>query len=399
MQADIEKKSEEVDTRWGGLLFRLLTRSPFPQQVLDTRDGSPGGEFLVTVHLAAVNEMNLFPHDAFSPETAVSVDADIVDGDKFLASSWTGRPLVPDSEYPGLIFNGMYGRGKGAVTIRAARRDIETEPFYIKLSVNPQKSKFLNSVIVPLMIGPFFLREESLAPGLKDDLILQPFRLLFIDETRYVKIAESTSDLPGKIWDSAFFAVQAVFSHVESLLDQGRRSVRVLDLSTGNGAVGLYLYEAYYKILRNRHPESTIELIMTDIGDALPLIKDNTVLCCSKQNGYNDDITISELYWGDKVAAQEFGDLDLIIACDLIYETEYIDPLFATLDQVCQHETSIFIGYKHRGFTKQEHETTWGRFGEKFQLESLNVRELAITGKPNLLASDVGVQIWKLARR
>ncbi|KAG0048501.1 hypothetical protein BGZ83_006564 [Gryganskiella cystojenkinii] len=89
---------------------------------------------------------------------------------------------------------------------------------------------------------------------------------------------------------------------------------------------------------------------MTDVQDALPLIKINVQQNRSRL-APDIDVIVKELRWGRAdVRKLRLEPLDIVVASDVIYEPDHLDSLLETLEELSTPgRTKIFIGYKPRG--------------------------------------------------
>ncbi|KAK9370672.1 putative methyltransferase-domain-containing protein [Lipomyces kononenkoae] len=370
---------DEVGNLWGGMIFRLIPREPFPRRVLPSKCST------LTVHLALVNEMNLFPQGAIPADARIPVVADVFGSDTVKISCTPGGPDVSELYYPGLDFHGFYGSGKGAVTLQVDSS--REEDFYIVL--NPGGCDEVPELkLIPLVLGPFVI--SHVRGNIVDEDPIITLRPLYIDSSECIYIKESTSDLPGKIWDSALFLCDAVYDDISNRREE---ALSVLDLSSGNGAVGLYVYRKFWKYLGDKF--EGFKLALTDIEEAIPLIKENAANCCHDK--YHE-VAIDTLYWGEKKQIT-YSPFDIVIACDLVYDNEYFDALLMTLDRLCiPGKTTIFLGYKSRGLSSDEKAGLWNRLAATFEMKKLDIQESIISGVSNIWSQSVGVEIWKLWR-
>ncbi|KAK9342960.1 putative methyltransferase-domain-containing protein [Lipomyces starkeyi] len=365
-----------IGNKWGGMIFRLIPREPFPRRALQ-----PNGSTL-TVHLGIVNEMNLYPREAIPAEMRIAVAADVIGNEHVNILCAPGKPDISGMYYPGLDFHGFYGSGKGAVTFQVASSS--EEEFYVLLY--PIGCSEL--IIIPLVLGPFIVSHSH--SDIEEDYPLATLRPLCIDRSERLYVKESASDLPGKVWDSALFLCDAVFDH---LSNHHEKTLSILDLSSGNGAVGLYLYRKVWKYLVDEVED--FKLALTDVEEAIPLIKENVTNCCPER--YHE-IVVDTLYWGEEKQI-DYSPFDIVIACDLVYDDEYFDVLLVTLEQLCiPGKTIIFLGYKPRGLSSEEKSELWKRLAAIFQMKEVEIQERTISGVSDIWNKSVGVEIWKLWR-
>ncbi|KAJ8101860.1 putative methyltransferase-domain-containing protein [Lipomyces tetrasporus] len=374
----------DISNKWGGMIFRLIPREPFSRRALQSNESHSS---TLTIHLAIVNEMNLFPREAIPAEARITVTAEIIGNKDASILSAPVKPDISEIYYPGLDFHGFYGSGKGAVTVQVASSN--EEEFYILLYPSARKD-MPKLKIIPLVLGPFIVSHRINRDNDEEEP-LATLRPLYIDSTERIYIKESTSDLPGKIWDSALFLCDAVYRYVSN--NHGR-TLSILDLSSGNGAVGLYLYRKVWKYLG--HEIEDFRLALTDVEEAIPLIRENAISCCPDRY---QEIVVDTLYWGDQERRIDYSQFDVVIACDLIYDNEYFDDLLVTLQQLCvPGKTTIFLGYKTRGLSSDEKSELWSRIAGIFQMQELDVQESTIAGVSGICSKSVGIEIWQLWR-
>ncbi|KAK9450172.1 putative methyltransferase-domain-containing protein [Limtongia smithiae] len=360
---------------WGGNIFRIVPRDPFPERVLRCvggrgQDGTV--EVEAEVHYALVNEMSLFPRELRTVERIWEVNVRVVsiDGGPVSAEFVGARPVAMTGVSP--------RRARGAVL--ATLRVVPADEFYLQLEYISRDDDMFRAV-VPLVLGPF---RASTSIHDEEEEPVQTYRPLYVHSDDAVYIQESLSDLPGKIWDSAYFLMEAVAQNLAELPD----GCSVLDLSSGNGAVGLYL--------RRRMHGRRLQICLTDLPDAVALIRDNAERVVA-----DGTASVEALTWGDENAVKTlpFAPFDVVIACDLIYENEYFPALLRTLEQVVvPSKTSLYLGYKKRGLTAAEKASIWAELQARFAVVELmeNVPETAISGEQGLLSSNVGVEVWRM---
>ncbi|KAK9460093.1 putative methyltransferase-domain-containing protein [Lipomyces oligophaga] len=349
-------------------LYRIVLREPFPSTFWDVHEQ-------LTVHLGLVTEMNLFPRYLITPEFSVHLSISFVTADGAQCKNLIAKPVTLDGisrfYYPGLNFNGFQQSSKGVLSIKLqpTNEPIPSGIFaLISIDTSVQKDEI---IALPLLVGPFQTKSE----------ILASYRPLYTSNDRYLAVEESLSDIPGKIWDSVVFILQTALQYIGKL----DHPASVLDLSTGNGAAGLSLIKSYPRT----------KLTMTDLDEAIPLIKSNAV----GANLESSDIKILPYVWGSNIAHLSNSSFDVVIACDLIYEVELFPDLLKTLDMLCKPGvTRIFIGYKHRGLTAEQETDIWTQFRRIFQVQTITSYSFIAPGYRNHKNSEFGIEIWQLTK-
>lgn len=127
-------------------------------------------------------------------------------------------------------------------------------------------------------------------------------------------------------------------------------------------------------------------------------------LLWGKMNMYNKIIIIIKLLTtiniiiGDSKQAQGCGKADIILASDVLYESEFFEDLVKTFVDLCNNDGKIYIGYKRRGLEHYEEERFWNLCKQHFNIILLNDPSTNDEDKDIVppLAFDSGVQIYKL---
>lgn len=117
------------------------------------------------------------------------------------------------------------------------------------------------------------------------------------------------------------------------------RPYRILELGAGTGYVGIGLAN------RLRKP---CEVIITDLEQVLPLIRDNV------QTHHTTDtpVRVQRLHWGNVNDIPE-EPIDLVVMSDCVFFPELFGLLTETLRHVCSETTQLVIGYKCRSLEKE----------------------------------------------
>ncbi|KAI8059302.1 putative methyltransferase-domain-containing protein [Gongronella butleri] len=208
------------------------------------------------------------------------------------------------------------------------------------------------------------------------------------DDAKHIAIHEVWEEgIHGKVWDSALVMVHVIQTmardnHFLPYI-QGKH---VVDLSAGTGLLGLCA-------LHQGRPE---KVTVTELDEAVPLIKSNVALNLGR---YASRIQVMALSWGDKAAAAACGPADLILASDVLYESEFFEVLVQSLADLCSEKGRIYIGYKRRGLSIDDETRFWTLCEQHFAVTLLNDHPDDPDHRlvPEL-ASQVGVKLYRLLR-
>lgn len=378
------------------MIYRVFLRSPYPAAIwlIDT---------WYTVHLGLINEMSLFPQNALKRGIEFRCSCEIMsvsDPDVRLDLHVEIR-AIDDSEREwsgnrGLTWPGLSG-GKGALSVKINPRSTGAIPSAFLLKIGIPRGKNEDSLhVMPLLIGPFKLVSNSAEAQLTGEELLYFHRQLPLSpsvdvveegKTRSVTIRESPEiAIPGKIWDSALFAAPCA---LQTLISMPTRSPHILDLSSGTGVCGLWMAA---EISKHNYKDGLVTI--TDLHEAVPGMSLNIEL---NQHLISPEITIDVkvLKWGELDILSEIAPIDVLIACDLIYEAHLLPPLVATLDALTTPgRTNIIVGYKQRGLSKIEKQLLWRTFEKKFRVERLDGIDAAMEKACH--SPFMGVELWRM---
>lgn len=148
------------------------------------------------------------------------------------------------------------------------------------------------------------------------------------------------------------------------------------------------------------------EIVLTDLEEALPLIKGNQRL---NHIPFSSRISIKKLAWGDKkdidrVTAKCF---DYVLALDLLYNTIHFPSLISTfynlLDE--RENTTIIMGYKPRGLKQSEENLFFNECRRQLSVEKLDLDSLCREfigrhlGHISLLQNTTAVCFYKITKK
>ncbi len=147
-------------------------------------------------------------------------------------------------------------------------------------------------------------------------------------------------------------------------------------------------------------PKSNIsrgKITITELDEAVQLIDRNILI-----NGHLkkfSDLTTKSLLWGNETEAEKCTKADLIIASDVLYEAHFFEDLVKTFVDLSKETTRIYIGYKRRGFNKEEEQMFWSLC----KSHGFQVTLLQFDGKQDTddilvppMTLETGVQLYRL---
>lgn len=359
------------------------------------------------IHLGLVNEMSLFPQNALQKGLEFKCYAEILSStspDEHLegvkvevrALSEVERKWTSNAN---LTWPGFSG-GRGALAVRVCRPaspSAPSSPFLLKIGVvrGPIEDTLH---VLPLLVGPFSFTNDDEVRLTGEEMLyfhrqlhlprheqstvalLPPLTAIMIRESPEIAI-------PGKIWDSALFASSAA---LQSLLVNraGVTCPNILDLSSGTGICGIWLAA----VISSHFP--TARIIVSDLEEAVTVMQDNIALNRHKiKAGVTTEVRV--IRWGNMDDVADLEPLDIVVACDLIYESELLPLLVETLDALTtRRRTRVIIGYKQRGLTKDEKEKLWETLSGKFKVEKLPGIDGCMDRE--CMSDAVGVELWQL---
>ncbi|KAH9109385.1 hypothetical protein LEN26_004177 [Aphanomyces euteiches] len=126
------------------------------------------------------------------------------------------------------------------------------------------------------------------------------------------------------LWRAGDFLSDFMFRERELFADK-----RVLELGSGLGLCGILAHHLGAKVL------------ITD-GD-----KESMVLLVEncKLNGLDTNKCCQELLWGENLTPETQGTFDVLIGADIIYEKEYVQPLFVTASHFLARSSPANVFY------------------------------------------------------
>ncbi|KAG0202825.1 Methyltransferase-like protein 21A [Mortierella sp. GBA30] len=253
--------------------------------------------------------------------------------------------------------------------------------------------------IVPVVLGPATLSSTPWQLDLQECRVLRPFHIPSLGGRmkRALLLKEIWNNVPqGRVWDSAFGMVE-LFSR--TVLDGINASTpplfagkRILDLSAGTGLLGLFVGGLAQMELESQQSSSqpalpwqsnfgatlsapswssvalshsiqpisdlvspssssipSTTVIMTDLPEALNLINYN-IASNRHRIAPSVKLVAKQLRWGAAhLPGLGAGELDIVIASDVVYDRSSFKDLMETLYGLCTPgHTTIYLGCKRR---------------------------------------------------
>ena len=140
----------------------------------------------------------------------------------------------------------------------------------------------------------------------------------------------SEEGFASTVWDSAI--VLAKYFELQSALFAGKRCV---ELGAGCGLLSSLLGRLGATV------------VATDLAENLPLLATNVKANHVEREGVPPP-RVRELRWGAEAARallRDEGRVDFVVASDIMYIHEAIDDLVATLDALCDADTTVLLAH------------------------------------------------------
>lgn len=182
------------------------------------------------------------------------------------------------------------------------------------------------------------------------------------------------------VWPSSLVLVKWVehifstgFASVcEGLSPQSFAGKRGIDLGTGVGVAGLGL-----ALLG-------LNCMLTDITPVMPALKRNfkknvgstSLGSAGKAGNKTGKVKIATLYWSNQKQIEALKPpFDYVIAADVVYLENIVQPLLETMSALAGPETVILLGYQIR--QAEAHELFWRLCPDYFAIQKVPREELA----------------------
>lgn len=144
-------------------------------------------------------------------------------------------------------------------------------------------------------------------------------------------IYECVGESLGSImWEGSLALVYFILSQEHFSSKAG--SLQILELGAGTGVAGL--------LLASTDVQASITL--TDLPLLVPLMQKNIA-------ANSRSVCAQALSWGTEESKNLSGSFDVILAADVVYSAELIEPLLHTLREVALANTLVVIAYRYRG--------------------------------------------------
>ncbi|KAL7330592.1 hypothetical protein PS15p_205510 [Mucor circinelloides] len=363
---------------WNSVDLKLVTELGLPVQIPNS------DEFPVTCQLLQLRHGQYYAFSqTVSIECRLSAEEET---DSWCQQTSASLPVVNDTD----DFLSFQSSNNSLVRLQYKISGTCDQEFFIQFEPNqPERDRLYSKDKSPLSLclGPFQLRcQES------DDLHVQPlimwddnpksavnmYRALPLPrEGHYILFQELWDNgTPGKLWDSAL-VMNHVFNTLAEVDQHYLCGRRIMDLSAGIGAIGLTIAQTFRinNILNPPH------IVMTDLEEALPLMKNNQQLNNIPET---EIVSIQRLEWGssddiNRVMRGGRRPFDYILISDVLYNTKDFPALINTFIQLVEENrhTVIIMGYKPRGLKQSEEDLFFDECRSHLRLETLDLESFA----------------------
>lgn len=365
----------------------LMHRNAMPRQLLriiqfhdgssEPRRGADGCTVELQIKLRLVDELGLFRRDFFTarggPAPGVPVRLHLLDA-RFKQIPDAALRVVGGHEGP----PAFHGDNKLSIRFTFAAGCGMRYVLVEKDAAAPA----IPDTVLALVAGPFGNDTDETVRFEAEPHVTYGYRRLLdrggVLAPPYLIVREALgSGIACKVWDSAVFALEQCR---RSVVPGGRR-MRVLDLGAGTGVVGLGC-----GMMMDRQGAGG-EVLLAELPEALGLLQENGQRLAPLLQRTRVDVC--DITWGRVGDVEKVGALDLVIACDLIYEMCFLPDLLFTLDLLCRPgHTVIIIGYKDRGLSREQSRMLMCILAEYFDFVEIAMPE----------AAAYGVHLWQLSR-
>ncbi|KAI8820069.1 putative methyltransferase-domain-containing protein [Chytriomyces cf. hyalinus JEL632] len=369
------------------LMYRVMLRSGLPRAV-QLPNSDP-----IMVPIMLSSDMGLYRSVDFDEQVNLEVSA-------FLGDASMGYPDQSLSNVSGFltvtpnIFT-LDPKGKAVlpllVTFPSRLPSTATHNSSIWIHLKPAN----NNRVVPLLTGPIAILSED-SPDVDDvddaDELISPSMIRTFPITTTLPVSsvnhvltceESDAGIHGRLWDSALVLCDALSGLLSSRgFNQNVRVPKILDLGCGTGTVGLLIASMIQA-----------NVVLSDIPECLSLARKNLEANKSSVAAVSSKVCLQGMWWGDLEAVRQLGTFDLIIAADVVYETEYFEDLMATLSGCCAANSEIWLVYKRRGLSMEEEVDFFEKMDQRFTNvtdESLSTNERGGVAALGTVASQIG---------
>ncbi|KAL9539060.1 hypothetical protein MBANPS3_010492 [Mucor bainieri] len=385
---------------WNSVDLKLVTELGLPAQIPNS------DEFPVSCQLLQLRHGQYY---AFSQANSIEcrLSAEEETDSWCQQTSAASLPMVNDAD----DFFSFQSGNNNLVRLQFKINGTSDQEFFIQFQPHQSERNRLHSKDkspLSLCLGPFQLCcQES------NDLHVQPlvmwddnsknavnmYRALPLPrEGHYILFQELWDNgTPGKLWDSAL-----VMNHVLNTLAEVDKHYlcgrRIMDLSAGIGAIGLTIAQTS----RINNIPNPPHIVMTDLEEALPLMKSNQKLNHIPITEY---VSIQRLAWGSSydinhVLQGGHRPFDFILISDVLYNTKDFPALISTFRQLVEknRHTVIIMGYKPRGLKQSEEDLFFDECRSHLRLETLDLESFAREFFNNSPSTDKKVAFLKKSK-
>ncbi|KAJ3350546.1 hypothetical protein HDU83_009569 [Entophlyctis luteolus] len=345
------------------LMYRVQLRSEMPVGIRFSfqEDMSLSTVDLLTVPVMLTSDMSLFRSVDFTEPVILSIRVIVAPAGSLIPPvSLASAALVYSTPETVVLDH----KGKGVIPVSVSfhpSASFHQETWVIWIYLLPTN----NDRVVPLLIGPMdiILSDEERDEEFQS---CSPIRVSTVQSqnpdlnpSHLFTFEEPDSGIHGRLWDSAVVLCDAIPNLLSSIGFIGTKDApvpKVMDLGCGVGTVGLLI-------------ASTVRahVVLSDLPDCVSLPKKNLIANMDLITKQGSHVDIEGMWWGDEEKLAQLGTFDVIVAADVVYETEYFDDLFKTLECLCNDQSEIWLVYKRRGLSLDEESGFFDRICQTFK--------------------------------
>jgi predicted nicotinamide N-methyase len=252
-----------------------------------------------------------------------------------------------------------------------SRRKQEARSFYLRCCFNnfpagKKVMKYAGYPVVDLTVAGETLRFEQDNGSMHVGTSVWPSSLVLVKWVEHILLKGGAGGGGAGAGGSASSSV--VCEDIQPRTFSGKRGV---DLGTGCGVAGLGL-----ALLG-------LNVVLTDIAPVMPALKRNfkknvsstSLASAGKPGSQAGKVKIAQLYWeNEKQIAALKPPFDYVIAADVVYLENIVEPLLNAMSALAGPHTIILLGYQIR--QAEAHELFWRLCPDFFHIQQIPHTEL-----------------------